>query len=61
MINKKEIIRKYESNLNHITKEYKDDPDTAHFNADKEITNLLIDLGLTQIAKLYISIEKWYS
>lgn len=37
------------------------DVEVAHARADKILVNLLNDLGIRKVAKLYDSIEKWYA
>lgn len=37
------------------------DPETAHSDADEYIIDLLKELGMKELAKIYDNIPKWYA
>lgn len=39
----------------------KGDPEMVHYHADSILTNLLCDLGYSDLVEEFLKVEKWYS
>ena len=50
--------KEFEAEMREITK---DDPETAHINADDLMLNLLTQLGYGDGVKIFENMERWYS
>lgn len=55
----KKKIKEYEDKMLELTNSY--DAEVAHIEADGLLINLLKDLGLSDLAKIYDLVGKWYA
>ena len=55
----KKKIKEYEDKMLELTNSY--DAEVAHIEADGLLSNLLKDLGLSDLAKIYDLVGKWYA
>ena len=55
----KKKIKEYEDKMLELTNSY--DAEDAHIKADDLLINLLKDLGLSDLAKIYDLVGKWYA
>ena len=55
---KHDLIKKYKPKLQNCIN--CDDPEAAHVEADEVLTELLKEVGLTEITTVYDKIKKWY-
>ena len=58
---KQNRINKAVIELKAIAAEKKDDPESAHSDADEVLCDLLTQLGCTEVVNAWRDIEKWYA
>ena len=56
----KKKIKEYEDKMTDLSYFSSHDTATGHSQADELIEELLKELGLTNLAKIYNKVEKWY-
>ena len=56
----KKKIKEYEDKMTDLSYLSAHDTSQAHIKADELLEELLKELGLTNLAKIYNKVEKWY-